>query len=123
MSWEDVLVQVIDGLAKVVITVGIPYLFYLIRQKVNNDILTSLVEDAEKAVSDCVLTINQTYVDALKAEDKFDAEAAEEAFYRCVNAVSVVLSDAAKDAIVRTVGDFDKWLEVQIESNVKLYKE
>lgn len=122
MSWEDILVYVIDAAAGIIIAIAIPWLAKMLKGKVDSDIAQSLVTQAEKTVTDCVIMVNQTFVDALKAEGKFDKNAAEAAFERCRSEVLAILSEAAKEAVISTVGDFEAWLNMQIESNVRLSK-
>ena len=118
MTWEEVLIYVIDALMGLVITFAIPYVFKLLKDRTKNNILLNLITQAEKTVENCVLTVNQTFVDALKADGTFDNEAAKMAFNMCKEKVLATLSDNTKKAIVQTVGDFDEWLQTQIESKV-----
>lgn len=122
MSWEDVLVYVIDVVVGLVIAVGIPWLANLVKGKVDNEVVQNLVSQAEKTVTECVIMVNQTFVDALKAEGKFDKSAAQAAFELCKNEVLAILSEDAKEAVMSTVGDFEAWLKTQIECNVLLSK-
>lgn len=122
MSWEEVLAYVIEAAAALVIAVVIPWAANLLKGKVDNEIAQNLVTRAEKTVTDCVIMVNQTFVDALKAEGKFGEKEAKAAFERCKHEVLNILSEAAKEAVIATVGDFDSWLRAQIESNVRLSK-
>lgn len=118
MTWEEVLIYVIDALMGLVITFAIPYVFKLLKDRTKNNILLDLIAQAEKTVENCVVTVNQTFVDALKADGIFDETAAKMAFDMCKEKVLATLSDDAKKAIVQTVGSFDEWLKIQIESKV-----
>ena len=122
MTWEEVLIYVIDALMGLVITFAIPYVFKLLKDRTKNNILLDLIAQAEKTVENCVVTVNQTFVDALKADGIFDEEAAKMAFNMCKEKVLATLSDDAKKAIVQTVGSFDEWLKIQIESKVYFNK-
>ena len=48
-------------------------------------------------ITSCVIATNQTYVESLKKQGKFDAEAQKEAFQMTLNAVLAVLNDEAKE--------------------------
>ena len=123
MSWNDVLITIVDALARIVVVVGIPYLFGVIGKRIKDDRLESLVSDAEIVVADCVSAVTQTFVDTLKKTGNFDEAAQKEAFAQCAEKIKTILSDSAKKAVVNTVGDFETWLTVQIEANVKAQKE
>lgn len=123
MSWNDVLITVVESLVGLILTVGLPYLFSLFAKKIKDEHLADLVADAQDVVSDCVSAVTQTFVDTLKKAGKFDEAAQKEAFAQCAENIKAILSDSAKKAIVDTVGDFEKWLTVQIEANVKAQKE
>lgn len=70
-------------------------------------------------VNTCVVATNQTYVDALKAEGKFDEEAQKNAFEKTYNAVLTILSNEAKTYITSTFGDLEQYLIKLIEESVK----
>lgn len=73
-------------------------------------------------ITDCVIATNQTYVDALKAEGKFDAEAQKKAFSLTCNAVLSILTDDAKKYLSESLGDLESYITSKIESQVKLQK-
>jgi hypothetical protein len=56
-------------------------------------------------ISTCVIATNQTYVESLKQQGKFDAEAQKEAFAKTYNAVIAVLSEEVKLYIIETSGN------------------
>ena len=73
-------------------------------------------------ITDCVIATNQTYVDALKAEGKFDAEAQKKAFSLTCDAVLSILTDDAKEYLSESLGDLESYITSKIESQVKLQK-
>ena len=79
----------------------------------------NMVEDT---VTKCVLATNQTYVDSLKAEGKFDTEAQKIAFNKTLDAVLAILSDDAKNYLTHIFGDLNVFLSNLIESQVKINK-
>lgn len=122
MSWNDVLIQVVEGVVGLIISVVIPYCAYLISKKIKNEKLQSLIDNASDIVADCVLMINQTFVDSLKKEGRFDAEAQAEAFKKCVEAILQMLSDEAKKAVIDVYGSLERYIRAAIEANVLLFK-
>ena len=75
-----------------------------------------------QTITDCVIATNQTYVDALKKEGKFDAEAQKIAFTKTFNAVKEILSDDALEYLQEALGDLDSYINQKIEAEVKLNK-
>lgn len=80
---------------------------------------TDLISDT---IVQCVIATNQTYVEALKKEGKFDAEAQEKAFEITKQAVLAVLTNQARDFIEMSYGDVEAWLNQQIEATINTYK-
>lgn len=90
--------------------------------KVNNDTADKYIQMFTETVCTCVITTNQTYVESLKTQGQFDAEAQKVAFEKTKNAVLAVLADDAKDYLTNMVGDFNAYLEQTIEATVNASK-
>ena len=84
----------------------------------DNDAAQEYIEMITNTVTNCVIATNQTYVETLKKQNKFDADAQKVAFEKTLNAVIAVLSDDAKDYIVKTTGDLNTYLTNLIEAKV-----
>ena len=119
MTWKDLLIYIIQTLCGLVITVGIPYLFTLIRKKVKDEKIERIINRVENIVSKTVILVNQTYVDALKEADMLDAEAQKAAFEMCKEKVLAMLNEESIKAIAETFGDFDEWIRTLIEAYVR----
>ena len=119
MNWQDLLMYIIQSLCGLVITVGIPYIFTLIRKKVKDEKIERIISRVENIVSKTVTLINQTYVDALKEANMFDKEAQKAAFDMCKEKVLEMLNEESIKAIVETFGDFDEWIRTLIEAYVR----
>lgn len=76
----------------------------------------------ETTVVDCVQATNQTYVETLKAEGSFDAEAQKIAFNKTLESVLGILSDDAKVYLTEIFGDLNTYLTNLIESKVNVNK-
>ena len=70
----------------------------------------------------CVIATNQTYVDALKTQGKFDAEAQKIAFKKTYDAVMAILTEDAIKYLNESLGDLDAYVNMMIESQVNLQK-
>ena len=73
-------------------------------------------------ISDCVIATTQTYVDALKKQGAFDAEAQKVAFTMTYESVVKLLTDEATEYLNEAVGDLQLYITQKIESEVNLNK-
>ena len=82
-----------------------------IAETTDSEIARKYTEMIIDTVTRCVIATNQTYVDTLKKEGKFDIEAQKEAFNKTLNA-------DAKQYIIEATGDLNTYLTELIESLV-----
>lgn len=90
--------------------------------KLDNDVSKKYAEMITNTVIDCVIATNQTYVEALKKQGKFDENAQKVAFEKTLNAVLGILSEEAKSYIKETTGDLNLYLSQLIEAEVNKAK-
>ena len=90
--------------------------------KVNNDTADKYISMVAQTITDCVIATNQTYVESLKKQGSFDAEAQKIAFQKTLDAVTAVLSDDAKAYLTEIYGDATAYLTTRIEAEVNLQK-
>lgn len=69
-------------------------------------------------VTNAVQTVYQTYVEALKGQNKFDAEAQKEALQKAVDITLSQMSDDVKQYVGDNFGDIVEWIKNQIESTI-----
>lgn len=93
-----------------------------IQNKVDNDTADKYIGMLADTISACVIATNQTYVEALKKENAFTAEAQKEAFNQTFNAVMSVLTDEAKEYLTEIYGDLTAYITNKIEAEVNLSK-
>ena len=65
--------------------------------KSDNDLVDKYTAMLAETIEACVLATNQTYVETLKKEGKFNADAQQKAFTMTKNAVLNILSTEAKE--------------------------
>lgn len=106
------------------------YLVKLIRKKneeldakVSKEVSKKYIDMLADTITDCVISTNQTYVDALKEANAFDEEAQKKAFELTYNKIMNVLTEDAKEYLTTIYGDLEIYITTKIESEVKLYKE
>lgn len=91
-------------------------------QKTDNQVAIKYSKLIADTITDCVIATNQTYVDSLKKQGKFDAEAQKKAFQDTYDAVMNILSEDVKIYIKETTGDLETYLIQKIESTVNSNK-
>ena len=92
--------------------------------KTTNDdiVLNKYMDMLADTITDCVIATNQTYVDSLKAQGKFDAEAQKKAFEMTYNSVINILTDEAKVYLTSIYGDLTAYITNMIEAEVNKNK-
>ena len=93
----------------------------LIKQN-DNALAAKYITMLSKTITDCVIATNQTYVDSLKSQGKFDAEAQKKAFNMTLTAVLSILNDEAKEYLTAIYGDLNTYITTQIEAAVNKNK-
>lgn len=90
-----------------------------IAENADNALATKYIKMLTETICTCVVATNQTYVEALKKEGKFDAEAQKKAFQMTYDAVMNILSKEAKEYLQNIYGDLNVFLTNMIEAQVK----
>ena len=125
MDWMNLLYDIFDLCIVPLMGVLVVYLVQYIKTK-GNEISTNV--DSELAskyivmltttIADCVVATNQTYVESLKKEGKFDKDAQAKAFQMTYDAVMDILTDDAKEYLANFYGDLTLYLTKRIEAEV-----
>lgn len=90
--------------------------------KVENDMADKYIAMFFETVRDCVSATTQTYVESLKKQNAFDAEAQKIAFQMSFDAVMATLTEDAKEYLTSIYGDLNIYLTNKIEAEVKAQK-
>lgn len=93
-----------------------------IQTNVDNDMADKYIAMVAETISACVIATNQTYVETLKKENAFTAEAQKEAFQLTYNAVMAILTDEAKAYLTEIYGDVTAYITNKIEAEVNISK-
>lgn len=129
MDWLNILGQIFEILVFPVLIAAAGYFVSWLSVKKNelkaktkNETAAKYLDMLDKTISECVLSTTQTYVDALKKEGKFDAEAQKHAFQLTFDAVMAILTDDAKEYLSEATNDLTTYIGSKIEANVKVNK-
>ena len=90
--------------------------------KAKNETQAKYITMLNNTISDCVIATTQTYVETLKKQGAFDAEAQKAAFTMTYEAVVKLLTDEATAYLNEVVGDLNLYITQKIEAEVKLNK-
>jgi len=129
MDWLEILEKVFEIAIFPAIAAAAAYFITWIRaknqelkQKVKDDTTKKYLDLLEQTITECVFATNQTYVDALKKEGIFNADAQKTAFNMTFEAVKAVLTDDAQMYITEVVKDLDVFITNKIEAHVSMTK-
>ena len=93
-----------------------------IQNKIDDDTADKYIAMLADTISACVIATNQTYVETLKKQNAFTAEAQKEAFNLTFNAIMAVLTDDAKSYLTEIYGDLTAYITNKIEAEVNMNK-
>lgn len=93
-----------------------------LKKETDNELYQKYMEMLSETITNCVIATNQTYVEALKNKNAFDAAAQKEAFNRTYSAVMSIISQDAMDFLNEAVGDLDAYIRKTIEAQVNFNK-
>lgn len=93
-----------------------------LKVKTDNELYDKYIDMLQQTIINCVIATNQTYVDTLKAEGKFDGEAQKIAFQKTYDAVMGILSEDAKVYLNEAIGDLQTYIISLIEAQVNINK-
>ena len=129
MDWMHILSQIFEIVIFPLLGIGTIYLIGLIKtkiqelkQKKDDELYHKYLSMLEDTIISCVLSTTQTYVESLKKEGKFDADAQKIAFTKTYTNVMNILSDDVKEYLQEAIGDLETYVYNKIEAEVRLTK-
>lgn len=129
MDWANVVKQIFELVVFPLLGIGTTYLIVLINTKIkelkkksDNDLEKKYLDMLNNTITDCVLATNQTYVNELKKQGKFDMDAQKIAFQKTYENVMALLTDEAKKYLAEALGDLQTYVNNKIEAEVLLNK-
>lgn len=129
MDWMTILAQLFEMMIFPLLGIATVYLVFLIKTKINelklkkdDDLFNKYLSMLENTITDCVIATTQTYVDSLKKQGAFDADAQKVAFTKTYTNVMKILTEDAKEYLQNALGDLESYVYNKIESEVALNK-
>ena len=93
-----------------------------LKQQTNSETIKKYIEMLDNTITDCVIAMNQTYVNSLKLQGKFDTEAQKKAFTDVYNKVIAILGQDAIEYLNSAIGDLNEYITSKIEKEVSSNK-
>ena len=129
MEWLPLLYEILQVCVIPLLGVLTAYLVKYIKIKsaeiqatVDNDTADKYIALLSDTITACVIATNQTYVEELKKNNAFTAEAQKEAFKLTYDAVMAVLTEEAEKCLSEIYGDLAAYITTKIEAEVNLSK-
>lgn len=129
MEWLALLYEIFEVCVIPLLGVLTVYIVKFIQKKTEelnskneNELMNKYLTMLSDTIVDCVIATNQTYVESLKKQGKFDLEAQKVAFEMTYNAVINVLSNEAKEYLTSIYGDLSAYITNMIEAEVNRNK-
>lgn len=97
-------------------------LVQLINSKIKNNKAANFLSAATTIIINAVRSVFQTYVEALKKEDKFDEASQKLALLKARDIALNQMTDDVKNYITSTYGDLDTWINTNIEATINILK-
>ena len=118
MNWSEVVISVVSIIVTALASWGVTELTRLINSKIKDANAKEMLSSAVTTVSDVVKQVYQTYVEALKGQNAFSAEAQKEALAKALETIEAVLPEKVKAYLTDNFGNMEAWLTTQIEAAI-----
>lgn len=125
MNWTEILQEIIQVCIIPLMGVLTTYLVILIKNKTkqiadktNNDLADKYINMLSDTIQTCVIATNQTYVNNLKKDNMFNAEAQKTALNMTADAVKQILSADVQEYLTTAYGDLNALIMQKIEAEV-----
>lgn len=110
MNWSNLL----EGICSLAITIITSFVIPYFISKIKNEKVKKLLNSLNDKVAEVVKEVYQTYVEALKKEDKFDEEAQKTALSTAKEKLESSLSDELKSYIEKNKVNLESLIESTI---------
>ena len=109
---------IIGILGTIITTILLPYVVNCLKAKTNNETLKYVIDELNQTVVTGVDYIQQTFVEQLKKDGKFDSEKQKEALDKAVNVIWNDLSDRTVNLLKDNSIEIEKIIVKYVESYI-----
>lgn len=118
MNWTDIVISAVSIIVTGLVSWGVAKLIELINSKIGDANAKAMLTSAVTTVTDVVKQVFQTYVEALKGQNAFTAEAQKNALADALETIKSILPEKVKEYLTENYGNIDTWLTTQIEAAI-----
>lgn len=118
MNWTDIVISAVSIIVTGLVSWGAAKLIELINSKIGDANAKAMLTSAVTTVTDVVKQVFQTYVEALKGQNAFTAEAQKNALADALETIKSILPEKVKEYLTENYGNIDTWLTNQIEAAI-----
>ena len=118
MNWSEVVISVVSIIVTALASWGVTELTRLVNSKIKDANAKEMLSSAVSTVSHVVKQVYQTYVEALRGQNAFTAEAQKEALAKALETIEAVLPEKVKAYLTDNFGNMEAWLTTQIEAAI-----
>lgn len=129
MDWNMIITDIFQVVLIPLLGLAVSYFIKWVNAKASalaaeaqNDTQAKYINMLAETIAACVVATNQTYVDSLKEQGKFDGEAQKKAFNMTFEAVKATLTAEAEKYLQEVLGDLDTYIKNYIEAEVAYNK-
>lgn len=122
MDWNEIGTQIILGVIGIVLTGLGALITYLINKYVKDNTAKNILNSLLQLVKNSVLEIQQTYVDSLKKQGKFDIVAQKIALDKCYDTITINMPKNIENWLRENYSDVEGFIKGLIESQIGLLK-
>ena len=122
MDWGQIGTEVILSLITVIIGALGSIFTYLIQKYVKDERLKNILNSLNDTAKNAASEVYQTYVEALKDKNMFDAAAQKEALNKALEIIKQNLPGDAMKWVTENYADIDSYFKSLIESAIGLLK-
>lgn len=120
--WLTIISTVVTAVILPLITLAGNKLIGWLGTKLKNEKAAGYIQKATTIVLNAVKMVFQTYVDSLKKVGGFDEAAQKEALEKCKAVIRLQLTEDVKAFLTEAYGDFEVWMNTQIEASINTLK-
>lgn len=118
MDWQAILLKFLGMILMAFLCWASERIIIYFNSKTKNQKTMKLLTSALDVVNRSVKTTYQTYVQALKDKNLFDADAQKTALEMSMETAKSLFNDEIKTFITKNFGDIDTWIKNAIESEL-----
>lgn len=121
-EWFNIIMTALATIIASLLMLGFNLFKTWVKTKIKNEKANNAIYNVLNVVESAVLTVQQTMVDDLKEDGKFNKEKQEQALKNAVNLIMNSINEETEEILTGLFGDIETWIRMQIESFINKNK-